>query len=312
MDFSGYDNHELNRAFHLQVDDIHKIYIEDVGNPEGIPVIFLHGGPGGGINEKSRSFFHPNSFHTILFDQRGVGKSEPFLCLENNTVLDSVADIEKIREYYGFESWIVFGGSYGSTLALAYAIHHPERVRSLILRGIFLGRKADIDWLYNGGAAQFFPEEFARFKNYIPEAEQNDLVDAYYKLMLKSDLSRAEACKRWSDWETAVSTLLPKEIDYAAEVTDGELSLGLMEAHYFANRMFWYEDNYLLNRADRLAKIPMHIFHGRYDINCRPVGAYELQKACPHAKLHFVEASGHSSFEPAMHEALVNQMDELW
>ena len=312
QDFSGYENTNLNKSFYLQVDDIHEIYIEDVGNPNGEAVIFLHGGPGGGISEKSRTFFNPQKYHVILFDQRGVGRSKPFLELSNNTVLDSVSDIEKIREYYGFEKMHVFGGSYGSTLALAYAIHFPERVKSLTLRGIFLGRKEDIDWLYNGGASYFYPEEYQRFKNYIPEAEQDDLVDAYYRRMRSPKIaSRNEACKRWSDWESNVSYLISEYIDLAGEVTNTDLSLGLMEAHYFANRMFWYEDNYLLNRAERLAKIPMTIFHGRYDINCRPSGAFALKQACPHAELKIIEACGHSSFEKELYKALVFHMDDL-
>lgn len=308
----GYENSPLIDAFHLDVDETHSLYIEEVGNPEGTPILFLHGGPGGGISEKSRVFFHPQKYRLILFDQRGSGRSTPFLSLENNTVLDSVSDIEKIREYYGFEKWFVFGGSYGSTLALSYAIHFPERVSGLILRGIFLGRQFDIDWLFNGGAGLFYPEEFARFEAYIPVEEQDDLVAAYYKRMRSHNtVIRDEACKRWSDWESSITTLVPEFVDYAAPVQDHELSLGLLEAHYFANRMFWYEDNYILNRADKLVKIPIDIFHGRYDVDCVPGAAYDLKQALPHAKLNIIESSGHSAYEPELLKALTYFLDDM-
>lgn len=308
-----YDNKDkLNFAFHLKVDSEHELYIEDIGNKEGIPIIFLHGGPGGGIDEKSRSFFNPDKFHVILFEQRGVGRSKPFLSLKNNTVLDSVSDIEKIREHYGIDKWYVFGGSYGSTLALTYAIHHPERCLGLILRGIFLGRKADIDWLYNGGAGQFYPEEFQRFKNFIPKDEQNDLVDAYYKRLRSNDEDlRLQAAKHWSDWENGVTKLMPRSIDYEAKPTKTDLQLALMEAHYFANRMFWYEDNYILNRSSNLEGIHLEIFHGRYDVDCRPSGAFLLSQAVKSAHLNIIEASGHSGFEQNIYDAIVKYLDEL-
>ena len=309
---AGYLNTKINQVYHLEVDETHTLYIEECGNPEGQPVLFLHGGPGGSVGEPSRRFFNPEKYRIILFDQRGTGQSQPFLSLENNTVLDSVADIEKIRQYLQIEQWYVFGGSYGTTLALAYAIHYPKQVQHLILRGIFLGRQSDVDWLFQEGAGYFYPEEFARFKNYIPEAEQDDLVTAYYQRMLDSDESvRDEACYEWSQWETAIVKLVQNPKDLRQPVTNGDRSIGLLESHYFAHKMFWEEDNYLLNRVDKLQDIPMDIVHGRYDVDCRLSGAYELQQLCPKAKLHIVALGSHTPYDDAMFTKLVSIMDEL-
>ncbi len=309
---TGYENSKLINSFHLKVDDTHELYIEEYGKKDGLPVIFLHGGPGGGISSSSKNFFNPEKYHIILFDQRGSGKSRPFLNIENNTVLHSVQDINEIAKYFDLDTFYLFGGSYGSTLALVYAIHYPERVRGLILRGIFLGRQIDIDWLYNGGAGEFFPEEFAKFRDNIPANEQDDLVYAYYRRIIGADIFvRNEACKSWSDWESSVSKLTPEFPDSTADVTDPELSIATMEAHYFANRMFWFEDDYILNRVDKLNGVPIYIFHGRYDTVCMPSAAYELAEALPHANLKFVENAGHSAFDPEMFKELVNFMDAM-
>lgn len=307
----GYYNTPINETYRLDVGHGHNLYIEECGNPTGQPVLFLHGGPGGAVSETSRRFFDPTYYRIILFDQRGSGKSTPFLEVENNSILYSVRDIELIREYLKIEAWFVFGGSYGSTLALAYAIDYPQRVQRLILRGIFLGRQEDVDWLFRFGASEFYPEEFAKFKQHVPIDQQDDLVSAYYRLMTSGNESeRNAACKAWSDWEGGIVTLLkPALINNQIEASD--LSLGLLEAHYFANQMFWKEDNYLLNRSQRLANIPMAIFHGRYDVDCRLSGAYDLKKACPHADLSVVELAAHSPNEGPLFNALVTHMDDL-
>ena len=276
----GYFNTEVKKSHHLKVDQTHTLYIEECGNLEGQPVVFLHGGPGGAVSELSRRFFDPEHYRIILFDQRGCGQSQPFLSLENNTILFSVGDLEKIRAYLNIDSWYVFGGSYGSTLALAYAIHYPERVDHLILRGIFLGRQADIDWLFQFGASEG------------NESERN------------------AACKAWSDWEGALVNMV-KTTDTKTSIDKYDLSLGLLEAHYFANQMFWKEDNYLLSRSQQLKEIPMAIFHGRYDVDCRVSSAYELKKACPHASLNIIELAAHSPNEGPLFEALVHYMDQL-
>lgn len=307
----GYFNTPVNSTHYLAVDDVHTLFIEECGNPEGQPILFLHGGPGGGVSEQSRRFFDPAYYRIILFDQRGCGKSTPFLSLENNTILTSVRDIEKIREYLNIDSWFVFGGSYGSTLALAYAVDYPQRVKHLILRGIFLGRQEDVDWLFKFGASEFYPEEFSQFKQQVDIDQQNDLVSAYYRLMLTDDEGNFQrACKAWSDWESSIVTLVKPTIrNKPIEASD--LSLGLLEAHYFANQMFWKEDNYLLNRVHRLRDISMAIFHGRYDIDCRVSGAYDLKQACPHAELTIVELAAHSPNEGPLFEALVSYMEDL-
>ena len=304
----GYINTPVVHHHYLKVTDGYTLYIEECGNPQGIPVLFLHGGPGGEISELSRRFFDPQAYRIILFDQRGCGKSTPFLSVENNTIFASVADIEAIRQYLQIERWIVFGGSYGSTLALVYAIHHVERVLQLVLRGIFLGRKSDIDWLFQEGAGYFYPEEFERFKQYIPQSEQHDLVQAYYKRMLSKETQHV-ACKNWSNWEDSIVQIVPKQPE--ADITPSNLAIGLLEAHYFANGMFWEEDNYILNRANQLSNTPISIFHGRYDVDCRPSGAFELKRACPHALLHIVEEAGHSPADIPLFEALFNHMEKI-
>lgn len=310
MPAEPYLNTPLNHSFYLDVGDGHQLYVEECGNPKGIPLIFLHGGPGGSVGPQSRQFFDPTAYRIILFDQRGSGKSTPFLSLNANTVLDSVVDIEKIRQHLEIDRWMVFGGSYGSTLALAYAIHYPERVLHLVLRGIFLGRQSDVDWLFKYGASEIYPDRFEKFKNFIPLEERNDLVKAYYKRMRSDDPDLSnQACKLWSDWENSILKMEVEEPGF--EITPGDLAGGLLEAHYFYHKMFWEEDNYLLNRAYKLKNIPMAIYHGRFDIDCRLSGAYDLKQACPHAELNIVAFASHSPFEPPLLTELVKEMDYL-
>lgn len=307
----GYLNTPVNESYHIDVTDGHSLYVEECGNPEGIPVVFLHGGPGGAISEKSRRFFNPEKYRIILFDQRGTGRSKPFLSLENNTVDASIEDLEAIRLHCHIDSWIVFGGSYGSTLALAYAIKYKEKVKHLVLRGIFLGRQADIDWLFEFGASEFYPAEFEQYKSFIEEDKQSDIISAYYDLMTQgSKEEREAAAQQWNIWES--SLVLHKPIKQeVSPVKPGDLSLGLLEAHYFKHHMFWDDDNYLLNHVSVLKDIPIHIVHGRYDVDCRVSGAYELQQQLPHASLEIIEEAGHSPFEDNMMSALLNIMDTL-
>lgn len=316
MTTKGYYNTPVNQYYHLEVDAHHTLYIEECGNPEGVPVVFLHGGPGGAISEASRRFFDPSYYRIILFDQRGSGQSKPFLSLQDNTILYSVSDIEKIRQHLGIDQWILFGGSYGSTLALTYAIHYPHTVMQLVLRGIFLGRQSDIDWLFKEGASEFYPVEFDRFKSYVQPGQQHDLVSAYYRLMTGGDEAiREAACLAWSSWEGGivkmVNTPTPDTASKSQKAEPHDLSLGLLEAHYFANQMFWKEDNFILNRAHQLADIPMSIYHGRYDVDCRVSCAYDLKQACPHASLNIVELASHSPNEGPLFDELVNCMDQL-
>ena len=308
---SGYINTPVNQSQHIDVGDGHSIYVEECGNPNGIPVIFLHGGPGGLISEKSRRFFNPAKYRIILFDQRGTGQSLPHLSLLNSTVDASVEDIEVIRHHFDVDSWIVFGGSYGSTLALAYAIKYKEFVDRLVLRGIFLGRQSDIDWLFKFGASEFFPQAFAKYQSFIEPAKQDDLVSAYYDMMINGTIDeRNQACKHWNEWEGHVIYHTPVAVE-SSEITNEDLSQGLLESHYFINKMFWNDDNYLLNNVSVLDDIPIDIYHGRYDVDCRLSGAWDLKAVLPHAVLNIVEGAGHSPFEEPMYSELVKIMDEI-
>ena len=295
----------------LDVDGTHTIYYEESGNPDGVPVIFLHGGPGCGTAPSCRQYFDPEFYRIILFDQRGSGKSTPRACLENNDTWHIIEDIEKIREKLNIDKWLVFGGSWGSTLSLCYAIKHPERVLGLVLRGIFLGRREDIEWIYEvGGVSNFHPESFERYISIIPEEERKDIIGAYYKRLTSEDKETREvAAKEWSMWEGSLVTLHP---DPNLEQSFGEInyaiSMATIECHFWMNNMFWDDDNWLLNHVDAIKDIPTWIAHGRYDVDCRPIGAYELSKKLNNCKLEIV-VSGHSSGEPAIVDSLVRATD---
>ena len=295
----------------LDVDRTHTIYYEESGNPNGVPVIFLHGGPGCGTAPSCRQYFDPEFYRIILFDQRGSGKSTPRACLENNDTWHIIEDIEKIREKLNIDKWLVFGGSWGSTLSLCYAIKHPERVLGLVLRGIFLGRREDIEWIYEvGGVSNFHPESFERYISIIPEEERKDIIGAYYKRLTSEDKETREvAAKEWSMWEGSLVTLHP---DPNLEQSFGEInyaiSMATIECHFWMNNMFWDDDNWLLNHVDVIKDIPTWIVHGRYDVDCRPIGAYELNKKLNNCKLEFT-VSGHSSGEPEIIDSLVRATD---
>ena len=295
----------------LDVDGTHTIYYEESGNPNGVPVIFLHGGPGCGTAPSCRQYFDPEFYRIILFDQRGSGKSTPRACLENNDTWHIIEDIEKIREKLNIDKWLVFGGSWGSTLSLCYAIKHPERVLGLVLRGIFLGRREDIEWIYEvDGASNFHPESFERYISIIPEEERKDIIGAYYKRLTSKDKETREiAAKEWSMWEGSLVTLHP---DPNLEQSFGEInyaiSMATIECHFWMNNMFWDDDNWLLDHVDVIKDIPTWIVHGRYDVDCRPIGAYELNKKLNNCKLEFT-VSGHSSGELEIVDSLVRATD---
>lgn len=297
----------------LDVDALHEIYYERVGRPDGEPVVFLHGGPGGGLTPEYRRFFDPERWQVLLFDQRGCGNSRPYAELQDNTTWDLVDDIERLREHVGVEAWSVFGGSWGSTLALAYAETHPERVRSLILRGIFLARPEDVDWFYRSGASQIFPEEWQALCRVIPEAERSNLLAAYQRRLSDAEASvRLEAARAWSRWEGATSRLYPRPevIDAFSEERFAE-AFARIECHYFTNGCFLRTPTQLLDDAPTLKGIPGVIVQGRYDVICPPSGAWALHHAWPGSEWILVPDAGHAAIEPGITHALVEATDRI-
>lgn len=300
-------------SFHIDVSDKHRIYIEECGNPDGKPVLFLHGGPGGGIMPRFRQFFDPLRWRIILFDQRGCGRSTPFAELEDNTTWDLVADIERIRHALQIDRWTIFGGSWGSSLALCYGIRFPESCVAFVLRGIFLLRPQEVQWFYQNGAHAIFPEAFALFRDFIPAAERDDLVGAYYKRLTgEDDLVRLEAARHWSIWEGSSNRLLPDTVvsqsygaDHFAE------AFARIECHYFIHNGFLPTQNWILENISTIKHLPAYIVQGRYDIICPPTSAYTLHKAWPASKLYVIEKAGHSMFEPDIRSRLITIMDEL-
>jgi proline iminopeptidase len=289
----------------LELDRPHRMYYEQSGNPQGVPVVFLHGGPGAGASAVHRQFFDPRFYRIVVFDQRGAGRSTPLGCLENNTTPALVADMERLREKLGIERWLVFGGSWGSTLALAYGEHHPERCLGLVLRGIFLCRQSEIDWfLY--GLRHIFPEAWRTFSGYVPEAERGDLLGAYYKRLTDPNPAvHMPAARCWSVYEGSCSTLLPNPA-LVADFASDRVALGLarIEAHYFMNDIFLPED-FLMNNLRRLKSVPGVIVQGRYDIVCPAVSADDLHRGWPEAQYTVVSDAGHSAFEPGIRSRLV-------
>jgi proline iminopeptidase len=289
----------------LELDAPHRMYYEQSGNPRGIPAVFLHGGPGAGASAVHRQFFDAAAYRIVVYDQRGAGRSTPLGCLENNTTAKLVADMEKLRAHLGIDKWLVFGGSWGSTLALAYAEHHPERCLALVLRGIFLCRKSEIEWFLYGLRA-IFPEAWRTFAGYIPEAERGDLLSAYYQRLTHPDPAvHMPAARCWSVYEGSCSTLLPNPA-LVADFASDRVALGLarIEAHYFRHDIFLPE-NFLLDNAGVLKAIPGVIVQGRYDIVCPAVSADDLHQAWPEAQYQIVADAGHSAFEPGIRSRLV-------
>lgn len=304
---------EAYKESSLKVSALHSIYFEESGNPEGKPVIFVHGGPGGGTEPDYRRYFHPEKYRIILFDQRGSGKSTPYASIEENTTWDLVSDMEAIRTHLGIERWQVFGGSWGSTLSLAYAVNYPACVTELVLRGIFLGMQREVDWLYQFGASEIFPDAWEDYKNEIPEDERHDFVTAYHKRLTASDLKvQLSAAKAWSVWEGRITRLMPNpEYEKRFEDETFALAFARIECHYFFNRLFFKGDDYLLKNIHKIRHIPAVIVHGRYDICCAIRNAYELNVAWPESELVIVPDAGHSAAEPGIARALVAATDRF-
>ncbi len=289
----------------------HRMYHEQSGNPKGVPVVFLHGGPGAGSSAVHRQFFDPAYYRIVILDQRGAGRSTPLGCLDQNTTPKLIDDLERLRKHLGIERWMVFGGSWGSTLALAYAEHHPERCLALVLRGIFLCRQGEIDWfLY--GLRQVFPEIWRTFANFIPRGERGDLLAAYYQRLTHPDPAvHLPAARTWSVYEGSCSTLLPNPA-LVADFASDRVALGLarIEAHYFRNEIFLPRD-FLLANVARLKSIPGVIVQGRYDIVCPIVSADDLHQAWPEASYTVIADAGHSAFEPGIRSQLLATMEDL-
>ncbi len=307
-----YPRIQPNRSTELAVDARHRLYLEESGNPHGVPVVFLHGGPGAGCEPYHRRFFDPERYRIVLFDQRGSGRSRPHAELRDNTTWHLTADLERIREHLGIERWVVFGGSWGSTLALAYAETHPERVLGLILRGIFLCRPKEIHWFYQAGASRIYPDYWQDFLAPIPQAERGDLVSAYHRRLTgDNEVARMAAAKAWSQWEGRCANLLqnPAVVNHF-EDPHTALSLARIENHYFVHNAF-LEPEQLIEQAPRLKPIPGVIVQGRYDMVCPIESAWELHRAWPEAELQIVPDAGHSAAEPGILKALAEAADRF-
>lgn len=297
----------------LAVSGLHTLYYEQCGNPHGKPVVFLHGGPGAGCNPKCRRFFDPSVYRIVLFDQRGCGRSTPHAELRENTTWDLVADIERLRQHLRIERWQVFGGSWGSTLALAYGETHPERVTELVLRGIFMLRQRELQWFYQHGCDMLYPDAWEKYLAAIPEAEHGDLIAAYHRRLASNDPAvRLAAARAWSVWEASTSFLLQNE-GYVAASAGDEFALAFagIENHYFVNRGFFEHDDQLLRNARRLHGIPAVIVQGRYDVVCPARSAWDLHRAWPQADLRIVPDAGHSAFEPGNVHELIGATDRF-
>ena len=296
----------------LKVDDLHELYIEESGQGDGIPILFLHGGPGAGCSEIHRRFFDPRRYRIILFDQRGCGRSTPHAELKNNTTWDLVADMELIREQLGIDQWILFGGSWGSTLALAYAESHPERVKALVLRGVFLARRQDVQWFYQQGTSMVYPDYWQDYIRPVPEDERDDMISAYYKLLTSDDEAvRQQAARAWSIWEGLTATLLPDE-QVLSHFGDpwAALAIARIECHYFVNDSFLQPEQ-LLNNVHKLKQIPGYIVQGRYDMICPVEQAWALHQAWPESELHIMPGSGHAVMETEITNKLTEITDLL-
>ena len=302
---------EPYRRGRLAVDAVHTLPWEESGNPLGVPALFLHGGPGGGTSPRHRQFFDPSFYRIVLFDQRGAGQATPRGDLRNNTTQHLVADIETLREHLEIDRWMVFGGSWGSTLALAYGQAHPERCLGFVLRGIFLGRQAELDWFMHG-MGNFFPEAEKRFIETLPPPERGDVLGSYYKRLTDNDPSiYMPAAHGWSSYEGACSSLLPSsEFDTPSDDDGSALALARIEAHYFVHKCF-LEEGAVLKRIDRIRHLPAVIVQGRYDVVCPPASAHDLHALWPEAELNIIADAGHSAWEPGITRALVAATERM-
>jgi proline iminopeptidase len=293
----------------LDVGDGHRVYVEQCGNPKGIPAVVLHGGPGGGCSPAMRRYFDPREYRVVLFDQRGCGRSRPHASVEANTTWHLVSDIEKIRETLGIHRWIVFGGSWGATLALIYALTHPDRAAWLILRGVFLMTQAELDWFYGGGAGRFFPDLWARFTHPIPQAERGDLIGAYHRRLFSGDPGEeGRHARAWAGWENALASIEQRGGDSPA---DYARAFARLENHYFINRGFLERDGEILARLPEIAHVPGNIVQGRYDMICPPAGAFRLAAGWTRAELSLVPMAGHALSEPGITAELLRITDGL-
>ncbi len=299
--------------FKLKVSTLHNIYVEESGNPSGQPIIFLHGGPGGGIEPIYRQYFNPDKWRIIMFDQRGCGESTPHAELEENTTWDLVEDIEKIRQKLAIDKWVIFGGSWGSTLSLAYAIKHAYRCSELILRGIFLLRKKELHWFYQEGCNFLFPDVWENYVAPIDLNERNDFIKAYYKRLTSNNKAiRIEAAKAWSKWEAATSRLLQK--NQALHSFDDEKkaeAFARIECHYFINGAFFDDENWILKNINKIKEIPIHIVHGRYDVVCPIMSAWDLKRALPDSNFYIINDAGHSMLENGIRKKLIEITDSI-
>ena len=296
----------------LKVSNIHSIYWERSGNPSGEKILLVHGGPGGGSQPRYRRYFDPKIFDVIQFDQRGCGYSIPFSELEENTTQNLVDDIEKLRKFFNIDSWHLFGGSWGSTLSLIYAINYPERVLSFTLRGIFLCRSFELEWFYQYGASEIFPDEYDEYISVIPKEERNNLIKSFYKYLTSPDSKiRAKVAAAWTKWELSTSHLIKREIDVkSTESNSFADAFARIECHYFINNIF-LEENFILNNADRIASIPTKIIQGRYDIVCPVRSAWDLNKRLKNSELIIVDDAGHSISEKGITIKLVESIKDL-
>ncbi|HSN72270.1 MAG TPA: prolyl aminopeptidase [Steroidobacteraceae bacterium] len=298
---------------HLKVGSGHEIYYEECGNPAGRPALFVHGGPGAGAGAKARQFFDPDLYRIVLFDQRGCGRSRPHASLVDNTTWHLIDDIERLREHLGIDRWLVFGGSWGSTLGLAYAERHPERVAALVLRGIFLLRRSELEWFYQRGASAIYPDRFEQYVAPIPAAERSDLMAAFYRRLTSDQRDEAlTAARAWALWEASTSYLRTNEENVRNwGEADFALAVARIECHYFVNNGFFERENQLLEDIDRIRHIPAVIVQGRYDVVCPMQTAWELHKVWPEADFRVVPDAGHSAFEPGITHELVTATDRF-
>lgn len=296
----------------LAVEHPHELYLEECGNPEGIPVLFVHGGPGGGTDHNSRRYFDPERYRIVVYDQRGAGRSTPHALLENNNTQALIEDIETIREYLGIERWMLFGGSWGSTLSLLYTQEHTDRVLGLVLRGIFLCRKKDLSWFYQDGAGRLFPDYWEEYIQPIAESGREDFIAAYYRVLTgENEVARMAAAKAWSAWEAHCSTLRPNTsvVEHFADPHTA-MAMARIEAHYFYHDCF-VEENQIIQRAERLQGVPGIIVHGRYDSVCPLDQAFELHRHWDDAQLHIIRDAGHAATEPGTTDALIRATNEM-
>lgn len=296
----------------LRIGDIHKVYFEESGNPNGIPVVFLHGGPGSGCKENHRRYFNPHKYRIIIFDQRGCNRSSPQGCVNENTTLELLQDMEQIRTSLGIDKWVLFGGSWGATLSLLYAEAFPEQVSGLVLRGTFLARQRDLDWFAKDGANRIFPDYWEKFLKVVPVDKRHDLVNAYYEIIhnTKNDNEKLSYARAWSDWAGKVVTYTLPEAETGEENIDKLLNQVSIETHYAFNRYFIAE-NQILDNISKIPDVPVKIIHGRRDLTCTLEASWLLYEALPDAGINIISDAGHLAGEPAMIDALVTATDEM-